>query len=454
MPSIKILEQDLTTGGGRISEVNIVYVPGFMSNATNANAAECAWPVEGVKADTQYAAKKRTPTLCSSVAEFEKYFGLKPAVFDSTPGSEKYDLSYIYAKELLSLGLPVLYESLNDVTDEPKEEDFKIAINDKDLPLFDRLSDLGNYQFKYVTSGGYPLYVPSSATNASDATFKKMAKLALDRGDCIALIDHGESVQDTAGKKLKLPEMYERICVDTKDMDGADCSAMFTPWINVDCVSHKPFGKDSNNHPNKNITFALPPSFAYLSAFAKSLKTNASWLAVAGATRGQVPNLNGVDPLSLTGEQLSNSVAESFQNRGDKSNKPVSINAITNIKPFGHRIWGNRTLKDNSLEGNLTATSFLNTRNMICDVKKVVYDACRKYTFEQNNDVLWLNFKSYVEPTLEKMKAGAGISGYKITKGDTAEKAKLVANIKLYPIYPVEDFEITVQMLDDEISVS
>jgi hypothetical protein len=52
------------------------------------------------------------------------------------------------------------------------------------------------------------------------------------------------------------------------------------------------------------------------------------------------------------------------------------------------------------------------------------------------------------------MKTGAGLSGYKIIKGTTSEKAKLVAVIKLYPIYAVEDFDITVQMLDDEISVS
>ena len=90
---------------------------------------------------------------------------------------------------------------------------------------------------------------------------------------------------------------------------------------------------------------------------------------------------------------------------------------------------------------------------MICDVKKVVYEACRKYTFEQNNDVLWINFKAYIEPTLSQMKAGAGLGGYKIIKVESAKKAKLEAVIKLYPLYAVEDFEITVKMLDDEVTV-
>jgi hypothetical protein len=318
----------------------------------------------------------------------------------------------------------------------PTSSDVSNAINSTTDPLFERLADKGEYQFKYLTTGGYPICTVDTTHKSIDmTTAKTMASLAVKRGDCIALFDY------TNDPEVDLPELYKSIKTQAKNIDGADSCAMFAPWVNVDCTTYKAAKTEVEGN-----TFTMPPSFAYLTALAKSLRTNASWLAVAGATRGQIPNLNGNTPLVNV---LSNSVAESFQNRDG-----ISINAITNIKPFGHRIWGNRTLKDNSLEGNLTATSFLNIRNMICDVKKVVYEACRKYTFEQNNDILWLNFKSYIEPTLNQMKTGAGLSGYKIVKGETTEKAKLVAQIKLYPLYAVEDFTVEVQMLDDEIAVS
>ena len=444
MPSINIIEQDLTTGGGRSTNLNVVYVPGFMSIDTNTGEDETpvgAWPIiknaaNELVADTSKAAPARTPILCSNVAEFETYFGKAPARFSDLASGDfdDFDKSYLYAKELLNLGLPVLYESMNSVTETNQSLDkstiYKAFSGDDNGNLFTALEDKGTYQFKYLTSGGYPLL--------TNKLYTKAVASAVNRGDCIVLIDHEQDTKD-------LKAMYDNICTDAANLNGADCCAMFTPWVNINCVTYNPPKADIT----KNSTFSMPPSFAYLSALAKSIKTNASWLAVAGATRGQIPNLDGSNTFG-NGVSLPNALAESIQNRDS-----ISINAITNIKPFGYRIWGNRTLKNNSIEGNLTATSFLNTRSMICDIKKVVYDACKKYTFEQNNDVLWLNFKSEIEPTLDQMKTGAGLSGYKIIKKiGTTEKAKLEAIIKLYPLYAVEDFEITVQMLDDEIAVS
>ncbi len=591
MPSILINENDLTKGGGSATNYNVVFIPGFMSTDTSMDAIKGtptgAWPVvvneDGDKeVSIEKAAKKHTPILCTSVSEFETYFGTKPLVFDDpTTGIQTVDKSYVYAKELLQLGLHVLYETVNDfgdgVTDPatPKISDIYTAMTaDK---IYGKLADKGEYQFKYLTSGGYPLFgdIEGASTNTattdtasnnpteicvlkdvfpfdyssltegteqvvqfvyqSDKTWKQFNKhadgsfvdskfshkfadrmtvegetepvyaiykthtedngeivdtvflyikpsgyqfnvgdkivvtlnsegvvttddklkfepaskglpesersyfvfltsLAQSRGDCIAFIDHVDNYPGGPSK------VYEDACVALAEVDGADKATMFTPWENIACPTYGA------------VELMLPPSFAYLAALAKSIRTNASWLAVAGATRGQIPNLVGDSPFDDVA--LSNSMAESFQNRGQYAEKPISINAITNIKPFGYRIWGNRTLKNNTKEKNLTATSFLNTRNMICDISKVVYDTCRKYTFEQNNDVLWLNFKSEIEPTLNKMKTGAGLSGYKIIKDTVTEKAKLKATIKLYPLYAVEDFEVTVEMLDDEIKVS
>ncbi len=102
MPSIEIKEQDLTTGGGSATNLNVVYVPGFVNHNSD------AWSEDATPA------APKTPTLCKSVAEFEKYFGKKPAVFstgtktegDRTVTIENVDKSYLYViKKPVRIGI-------------------------------------------------------------------------------------------------------------------------------------------------------------------------------------------------------------------------------------------------------------------------------------------------------------------------------------------------------------
>ena len=74
-------------------------------------------------------------------------------------------------------------------------------------------------------------------------------------------------------------------------------------------------------------------------------------------------------------------------------------------------------------------------------------------TFELNSDVLWLNFKSEIEPTLDQMKSGNGISNYKIIKLPTTKKATIACKIRLYAIEAIEDWDITVELADSYTSI-
>ena len=51
----------------------------------------------------------------------------------------------------------------------------------------------------------------------------------------------------------------------------------------------------------------LPASFAYLNSLAVSVRTNENWYAIAGVTRGLIPNF--VQPVQL----ISGALAESYQ---------------------------------------------------------------------------------------------------------------------------------------------
>ena len=137
----------------------------------------------------------------------------------------------------------------------------------------------------------------------------------------------------------------------------------------------------------------------------------------------------------------------------EEDNVGCAINTAMYVRPFGDIIWGNRTFKNNDAILKTTATSFLNVRNFVNAIKKKLYDTARKYTFEQNSEVLWINFQSEITPMLEELKANNCILGYVFKKVATNAKARLKAKLTIVPIEGVEDFELEVE-LTNSISTS
>lgn len=294
--------------------------------------------------------------------------------------------------------------------------------------------------------------------NTATSIVGKMLAVAKLRGDCVALIDHTDNPErPLAASNVK--SVYASVSGTPQVSpyaitSGGEYAAMFTPWYRASFVtSSAPSSTvsiafaDGSHVSAAQITWApgsMPGSFGYLMALADSVRNNPSWLAVAGVTRGVVPNLLALD----LNNRLTNSIADSYQQE-DK----ISINPITNIRPYGYTIWGNRTLKNNAATNGLTATSFLNIRNMVSDIKKRAYSAAMSCIFEQNTDILWLNFKAQVEPVLEQMTSGYGINDYKIIREKSDSPVKIVATIRIYPVYAVESFDITIELANDVVSV-
>ena len=294
-----------------------------------------------------------------------------------------------------------------------------------------KLLDKGEYIIKFITTGAYPTFEYDNNTLA-----QKVLEVAANRGDCTALIDHTPNndrtllALDTNSVYAKVIDWADTYTVNTLGEDAFTYGAMFTPYGVYNCIS-----------VNKQIM--LPASFGYLAALAASVQTNGNWMAAAGVQRGSVPNL-----ISLS-QNLTNAIADSYQPRDG-----IAINPITNIKPYGLTIWGNRTLKNNAKAGDLTATSFLSIRQLTNDVKRTVWVAAKTLTFEQNSDLLWINFKSKIIPTLDQMVSGSGLSGYDINKQKTNKKATVKAVIRLYAIEPVEDWDITIELADSSTEIA
>mgnify|MGYP002520951177 CR=1 FL=1 len=303
------------------------------------------------------------------------------------------------------------------------------------------LMDKGNYSFKYMTTGGYPVYEYNQG-----ALVQKMLNVAANRGDCVAIIDHTDNINRDNNIDHS-DSLYATVKADSSWKSNGEFATMFTPWATYNRLT-----TDKNYLTSQIVTASnqirMPASFAYLLALADSIKTNANWLAIAGSARGAVLHLADGGMTTI----IPNGAADRMQPRDN-----IAINPITNINPYGNIIWGNRTLKDNAEKSGLTATSFLNIRNLVSDVKKQCYRTARQLTFEQNNDILWINFKALMSPLLDRMLSGYGISGYKMVI-DTEnehynEKATLCVKIILFPVYAVEDFYITIVLKDEDISV-
>lgn len=338
----------------------------------------------------------------------------------------------------LSLPSDVNYET----TDEFKVTDiYKAFMNSCEVEnskLYN-LMDKGEYQIKFLTLGAYPSFefgLDKTGTGSIETynVFDNLIETAAKRGDCIALVDHTNkstrTLQTTAGSVYSSLSAYVKnsLTITRKGGDSEDgytYGAMFTPYATYRLSTQN------------NEQYILPASFGYLSAFAASTQTNPNWYAVAGVSRGVPSGLIGLS------QNITNAIADLYQPRNN-----VAINCITNIKPYGYTIWGNRTLKNNSADGDLKALSFLNIRVLTCDLKKTLYQACKRYTFENNTDIMWLNFKSQIEPALAKMLSGNGIASYQIIKVATTKKATIEAIIRLVPIEPVEDWFITIELTD------
>ena len=213
--------------------------------------------------------------------------------------------------------------------------------------------------------------------------------------------------------------------------------------------------KDSKGNYIREVCIAteaeVPAAFGYLFAYAAAIKNNPEWYAIAGFQRGFIPELSDVAYELSTAEMLelqARDYQELYELDTDTDNVGTAINPIAYIRPAGYIIYGNRTFRYNDAAKKTTAQSFLNVRNMVSAIKKKLWDASRKFTFEPNNELLWVRFKSFVTPYLDQLQAGNGIIGYKFERLATTAKARLKCRLVIIPVEAVEDFEIGLYLED------
>lgn len=449
MNRITITERDLTTNSYGYKFSDTVFIPGFALGGT----AEVGVPVRCESLSDfndnfgtispRFLADQAYPVYGSSTAGFLEN-AIPEAEDDETEETtaimyptNTVDLSWILAKRYLEAGLPIVYVRMNEyqtvdgteLSGDTVPEGYDITVaraySYMKSTIFDAnsiLYDKGEFDIKFITSGGYPTFEHSSGID------NDMLALAASRGDSVAIIDHTNNPTRPLGA-TNTKSVYNSITNGASGLQMSNLSygTMFTPWCQL------------------SQSLSVPASAVYLEAFATAARNNPNWLAIAGVQRGNV-NIKAL----LTSTPLTNTIADSYQ----QLESGISINAITKINGYGYCIWGNRTLVNRNASGIGFATSTLNIRNLVSDVKKQLRLAAISCMFEQNNEVLWVNFKSLISPLLDRMVAGYGLKRYKLIKQQTVDKSKLSADVRLYPENTVESFDITVTLTDEDAEVS
>ena len=460
MERIIIHEDDRTSNVEVVSSYDVVYVPGFTSVEATAE---------------EYYHK---PTLFTNKYEFQRLIGHEAPTFAAAqeypvasqeadgfsetaiPASTKMfealdkDLGYRIALYLLSLGLPVYYEVMNESLEDITVAKMYAGLVERFSAESDDSFDTpGDYAVKFLTSGGYPVFEYGKLVEGSVAMtlMTGMLSVAHSRGDAIALIDH----TNNPNRKLTASEDTSVINVLRTQSAGIDKNileygAMFTPWYVCSSDKIADAGSDA----------CVPASVAYLSALAVQLRDYSPWEAVSGTTRGKVPNIVKLHTKDL----LTNNIADSYQTIPGESIESLgitqmSINPITHIRNAGYCIWGNRTLRNNN--DGTKASSSLSLRSAVADIKKVLYEASQATLFEQNTDITWLNFKSKVTPLLDRMEANHILEDYSIVRyminpedGTPVPAYKILGAIKIRPINSIEVFDLTVNLENTSVTMA
>ena len=191
-----------------------------------------------------------------------------------------------------------------------------------------------------------------------------------------------------------------------------------------------------------SVQFTVPASFAYLMALGTCMGKNQYWLPVANSARGSVASLGKPD-LTVTKYHLDQNIIL------DK--ETIAFNGIVKIRPYGNVIWGDRTLL--KLTNSVKASGYTSLMLMVCDISKEAYNASVRYTYESNNEVTWLSYKSRITALLDQMVTAGVLQSYDVVKMPADTYNKIVCKITIYPNLPVENFDIYINLENAELQL-
>jgi len=261
----------------------------------------------------------------------------------------------------------------------------------------------------------------------------KLVDMCENRGDSLAIIDldggytpPAESDGSRVDRRGKVSTVVNNKRNKLQINSSYGCA--YYPWVQIrDTIA--------------GVTLWAPPSVVALGAMSYGEANSQLWFAPAGFTRGGLSaNRAGGVPVVGVEEKLTSKQRDRlYENQ---------INPIASFPAEGIVIFGQKTLQVGA-----SALDRVNVRRLLIYLKKQVSRFAATILFDQNVEVTWTRFKSKVEPFLADVKAGLGLTDYKVILDETTTTPDLVdrnimyAKIYIKPARSIEyiaiDFVIT-----------
>jgi len=251
------------------------------------------------------------------------------------------------------------------------------------------------------------LLTPGFTTGAVIGTALQMCE---SRGDVLYLVDPPFGLRPQQVVDWHNGMLYS----DLNSAINSSYGALYWSWVKV-------FDQFSSSQ------IWIPPSGHSAAVFSRTAREAAQWFAPAGLRRGRLLTALAVEYSPSQGER------DLLYGSGN------AVNPLVNFPQDGITIWGQRTLsRTNSLLDRVS------TRMLMTYIKKNLTRLLRNYVYEPNDNVLWKQVESTVEPFLADIAARRGLTAYKVvvdSSNNTAERIdrnELWISVFLKPTTAVE----------------
>jgi len=249
-----------------------------------------------------------------------------------------------------------------------------------------------------------------------------------DRNDCLGLIDTplGLSVQEAI-------DWHNGQGTYTGDHAAfaTNRAAAYYPWV-----------KQYDPYTRSDIW--LPPTAIIPAVIAHSDFTSEVWYAPAGINRGTVPNARAVETVVSKGH------IEQMYGPGNGN----ALNPIAQFPKDGIVVFGQRTLQRTP-----SSLDRVNVRRLLFYIEKTVASAARKLVFEQNDPILWAQFRNLVEPFFKDLRGRRALEWYRVICDESTNPAsrrnnnEMAAKIYIIPVKTAEKIILDFTLLPSGANV-
>jgi len=263
--------------------------------------------------------------------------------------------------------------------------------------------------------------VPGLTNNTLNEALVRMCE---SRGDALAIIDlkggytpNTENADDEYTRRGSVSETVNNLKTSFTPNSSYGCA--YYPWVQI---------RDTIN----GATLWAPPSVAALGAMSYAQSNAQLWFAPAGFTRGGL-SANQAAGIPVVG------VRQRLTAKERDRLYEARVNPIATFPAEGIVIFGQKTLQ-------LTPSALdrINVRRLVIYLKKQISRFSATILFDQNVQTTWNRFKSKVEPFLNDVKAGLGITDYRLildestTTPDLIDRNIMYAKIFIKPARAIE----------------